>query len=181
MQNLASRRDKLTYFSTYFIIFAVLGYIYETLLFFVYGNPVENRGFLFGPYLPIYGFSILFLLFLYFKVFPYWISKGPRLWQGIKAGLITGVAATLVELVVGFGLDKIWGLRLWDYSEWPYNFKGYISLNHSIRFALFGVLIYLLLIPLIDKLIGKIGYKPLSRVNLVIIVIMLIDFIIKLI
>ena len=51
-----------------FLVYAVIGWIYEVLWFIVVRHKFVNRGFLHGPYLPIYGFGMLILLFLLRKV-----------------------------------------------------------------------------------------------------------------
>lgn len=46
-----------------FLIYSVIGWIYEVLLeYFVFHHGFVNRGFLFGPYCPIYGFGALIFL-----------------------------------------------------------------------------------------------------------------------
>ena len=56
-----SKKIKLYFFS--FMLYALIGWIYEVILEFYYGNGFVNRGFLFGPYLPVYGFGALLIIF----------------------------------------------------------------------------------------------------------------------
>ena len=62
-----SINKKLTYLILSFILYAFIGWIYEVILEFYYGNGFVNRGFLFGPYLPVYGFGALLILLLLYK------------------------------------------------------------------------------------------------------------------
>jgi len=90
-----------------------------------------------------------------------------------------GMITTIIELVVGFILDKFFNMRLWDYSNWSFNFMGYISLNHSIRFAVFGMVIYYFIKPFLDKRIKNFDQLKLRKINIIILSIMLFDFIVK--
>lgn len=47
-----------------FCIYALIGWIYEVSLYLINDHKFVNRGVLFGPFLPIYGFGALILLFL---------------------------------------------------------------------------------------------------------------------
>ena len=61
------KRDIRDIFSNYYIIFcvyALIGWIYEVSWYLIMEHRFVNRGVLFGPFLPIYGFGILILLFL---------------------------------------------------------------------------------------------------------------------
>lgn len=47
-----------------FLVYALLGWIYEVVWIYLISGKLENRGFLFGPFLPVYGFGMLLLVFL---------------------------------------------------------------------------------------------------------------------
>ena len=125
-----------------FMLFALVGFIYEEVLFFVYGLPLEKRGFLFGPWLPIYGFGGILVSYLGCRYVP---SK--KWWTPFAIFLINGIFPTLLELMIGLGLKSL-HLQLWDYSQRFGNLWGIIAPWPSIRFAIGGLFIYYLLLPL---------------------------------
>ena len=56
--------EEIKKYFIYFVLFSIIGWLYEVLLeLFIYNNGFVNRGFLFGPYCPVYGFgAIIFIL-----------------------------------------------------------------------------------------------------------------------
>ena len=58
--------EEIKKYFIYFVLFSIIGWLYEVLLeLFIYNNGFVNRGFLFGPYCPVYGFgAIIFILAL---------------------------------------------------------------------------------------------------------------------
>lgn len=164
-----------------FVLFSIIGWLYESALFFTRNLPFENRGFLFGPYLPIYGFGGLILIFIYFKLLPEKI-KLKSLKISIKPVIVFIVIlafTTLMELIIGYILDKYFGLRLWDYSDRIYNFHGYICPGASVRFGIGGGAIVYGLFPLINKLFER-KPKLVKYFSIILALIMLVDLGIKL-
>lgn len=162
-----------------FICFSIMGWLYESLLFFTRHIPFENNGFLFGPYLPIYGVGGLLVVFLCCK----WL-KGNFIWNGISLKplvifVVMIVVSTGIELIVGYVFDYMWGLRLWDYRTRIYNLGGYICVGASLRFGLIGVAIYYFIFPIFAKLFQWKYRKKLIAFNIILLSIMCLDFIYK--
>src|SRR5665647_1945826 len=118
-----------------FLTGSLVGWIYEVTLGFIYGYGFVNRGFLYGPYLPIYGFGLILLYLMLQR-----LMNKPIKVKNIKInpilvflGII--VITTCLEFIVGFGMLKIFQIRLWDYSSYWMNYQGIISFNTSIRFG----------------------------------------------
>ena len=57
---------------------------------------------------------------------------------------------SLLELICGYICLKYFHLRLWDYTEYKINYKGYICLNFSLLWAVGGVLYYVFAFPYMD-------------------------------
>lgn len=129
-------RDKTNYVIL-FLLPAFLGYFWEVFsCFFCYGN-LSNRGFTYGPWLTVYGLGGLLFSFLLWK----------RQHKKIFCFLICLITGTALELLGGILLQELFGLRYWDYSAWPLNFLGYISLYSSLGFGLAGMLWVCFLCP----------------------------------
>ncbi len=142
----------------YFYVYSFLGWCTEVVYQAVTKGIVVNRGFLNGPVCPIYGFGVLAVFRLLEAV-----GDGELYQQNALVIFIFGVVlATLIELIGGWVLDKLFHARWWDYSELPFNFKGYICLEFSIIWGL-GVLLVIrgvnpMATHLLDQLPQNIGW-----------------------
>ena len=110
-------------------LFSLFGWVLESVYRSVYARKFINPGFLFGPYLPIYGITSLFC---YLSLTGLQELGVPMLIRVFMAGSII----TLMELLVGLYFLTLFKIRLWDYSDSKYNFMGLITLRYSIYWAL---------------------------------------------
>lgn len=164
----------------YFFLYSVIGWCYEVFLeVFIYRLGFSNRGFLFGPYTPVYGFgAVLFLLLLSnIKKNPIYIGKLPI--TPLIIFMLSAVIATIVELLTSYALDFISAGKLWDYSNYAWNFQGRIALNPSVRFGLGGVFFLYVMQPIFEKNIDLLSAKNLSFIFTVLSGLMLADLMIK--
>ena len=114
-----------------------IGWIIE--LFFrriVHGKWV-NPGFLVGPYLPIYGLGLAIMTSIHVLLDNYDFHP-------IVAILLMGLCMTLLELVGGLIFLKA-GVRLWDYRDRKFNYKGVICPTFTVIWTLAGALYYFFL------------------------------------
>ena len=102
-----------------------------------------NPGFCHGPYLPIYGIGVMVM----FTISHIAINKFEHP-SAILTVLLIGLCMTLIELVGGLVLLDTINLRLWDYTNEPYNYRGVICPKFSIIWTVLGALFYLLVYPL---------------------------------
>lgn len=138
-----TKRD-LHFFDYYVLLFfllAFVGWLWEVALFLVTDHAFINRGVYRGPYLPIYGAGGLLLCFLLKR-----LKSKPAL-----VFLISTVLCSALEYFTSFFLEKLWGIRWWDYSGHFLNLKGRICLAGAVTFGLGGVLLVCLFLPLYEK------------------------------
>lgn len=134
-----------------FFIYAFLGWCTEVSYAATKTGKFVNRGFLNGPWCPIYGFGVVIVLaFL----------------EPLKDNLLllflgSVVLTSALEWLTGFLLEKLFAQRWWDYSNEPFNLSGYICLRFSLAWGfacLFVVKLLhptvLLFIRLIPHLVG---------------------------
>ena len=172
---------KIKDFLIYFICFAFIGWIYEVIVFLVEDHIFVNRGVLYGPWLPVYGFGgmIIYYLFYHLKNKPVYINK-----INIRPVLIfiyITLVAVFVELMTTYICDLMgsdWS-NLWDYSGRFMNFQGRIALVPGLKFGLIGLLGIYVIVPLIDKF-KSITKKPVVTITYIVIGLFLIDVIIHL-
>nr|WP_296422228.1 putative ABC transporter permease [Pseudoramibacter sp.] len=116
----------------YFLIYSFLGWVVEVVFHAVHQGRIVNRGFLNGPVCPVYGFGVLAVFAVAWAVGRSSPEHLP-LWQLFLVGM---VFATLVELIAGWALDKLFHTRWWDYSDKPLNLGGYICPEYSLIWGL---------------------------------------------
>lgn len=90
-----------------------------------------NRGFLHGPAIPIYGFTAVFILLATMRVRD----------NTIAIYIFGALAATMMELVTGTVMEKLFHVKYWDYSHLPLNYKGHICFFVSLFWGFFSVLL----------------------------------------
>lgn len=127
----------LPQYIAFFFAYAILGWCVEVAFAAVNTRQLVNRGFLNGPACPIYGFGMVGLLAV----------LGP--WQNNVAAVfvVAAVLATLVELVAGYALYKLFHTRWWDYTKFRGNLGGFICPRFSLLWGLGGVLVIRLVHP----------------------------------
>ena len=106
----------------YFVLFAIAGYICEVIFAAIVLGKFVNRGFLNGPWCPIYGFGVV-IVAICLKP----LSKS-LLVLFIGSVLLTSV----LEYFTGYILEKVFDQKWWDYSDEKFNLGGYICLKFSL-------------------------------------------------
>lgn len=114
-----------------FFIYSFLGWILEVSCKLVSDRKFINRGFLIGPYCPIYGFgTICITLFL------------KRYWNDpFTLFIMMILVCSILEYSTSYFLEKIFKTRWWDYSQRKFNINGRICLETMIPFGLLGFFI----------------------------------------
>jgi uncharacterized membrane protein len=125
----------------YLACYSFIGWIVEVLWVFAKSQHLENRGFLTGPFLPIYGIGAIVLILF---VEPY--VSNPFL-----VFLASVVATSTLEYLSSLILDKIFHISLWDYHDRRFNLNGRICLENSLGFGALGLLLIYVLQPLISR------------------------------
>lgn len=133
-----------------FMIYNFMGWIYETLFCIVKGGKWENRGFLYGPICPIYGTGAVAISAIMELTIGKGISLSP--WQVFTIS-VTGSA--VLEYFTSCALEKTFHAVWWDYSEFPFNYQGRISLFTSLGFGLGGLFTVYIIAP---TTVGAVDY-----------------------
>lgn len=113
----------------FFYIYCIIGWCWETLFVSAKKLKFTNRGFMVGPWLPIYGSGAVIMLLAALPV-------KDNLFLVFICGM---VAATLLEYCTGVVIEAIFKVRYWDYSNQPFNFKGHICLFCSLGWGVASV------------------------------------------
>ena len=140
----------------YFIIYSFIGFVVETLFALVNYNVLESRkSFLYGPFCGIYGVGavVLILVLRLFNKNNYTLFLG---------GCITG---SIIEYIMSFLGEILFGARWWDYSKRFLNINGRICLLYSIFWGVLSLILIRIINPTIDKFINYIKSKIIKQYN----------------
>ena len=129
-----------------FFLYSFIGWIIETIYVSIKNKKVANRGFLIGPYCPIYGLSALLMTYL--------LSNYKN---DILILFIVGLfIASLLEYITSLLLEKMFKVRWWDYSDHLLNIDGRVCLFNSLLFGLLCIFLVQFLDPAIVNFINNI-------------------------
>ncbi|MBH1939708.1 putative ABC transporter permease [Mobilitalea sibirica] len=157
--------DIPTLFS-WFIIYSSIGWIYETTYCYLTTGKILNRGFLYGPYCPIYGLSILFMILL----------LTDRCKNIVTLFLSCALVATVLEYISSYWMEMVFNRRWWNYSNMMFNINGRVCLGASILFGICGVLFVRYIHPAMIRYIrNNIPELQLRIANKIILVLFVID------
>ena len=159
----------------FFIFYSIIGWIYEELLFIIEDNVLCNRGVLFGPWLPIYGFGGLVIIEIFYRFKDKKVKIGKLNIRPILLFIESVVFATLVELISTYIMDFTGGnfKSLWDYSDRLLNFQGRIALIPDLKFGIVALVGIYLIQPLLVKFVTM---KDQRKVNIVFIILSVLVF-----
>lgn len=130
----------------FFFFYCFCGWIWESCFVSFQKKRWVNRGFLHGPFLPIYGFGAVIIL---------WLTL-PVQENLILIYLIGMAGATVLEYFTGALMERLFHMRYWDYSNMRFNLNGHICLACSLGWGVFSVLLVKVIHPPIEKMILKI-------------------------
>jgi len=171
-------KDNFTFWVISFFVYCLIGWLYEVIWEAAIGHGFVNRGFLFGPYLPIYGFGMLTLLYLLRNMIKNKVKIGKVPVTPIAIFLSVLVIASVIEYAASFIMELLFHKRWWDYSYDLINLNGRISLRNSSCLALGATCLIYVVFPLLKKFVPKIPIKVQKILSASLIIIFCIDFII---
>ena len=159
-----------------FMLYSFIGWVYETILFTIEEGHFVNRGFNFGPYIPIYGFGAVIIMIIISKFIAEPNESIKLSTRPLKIFLLILVLSIIAELIGSYIMEYTLGLVLWDYSDEWMNFQGRISPKTSFIFAAGGTAAYYTIQPLGKKIIDKVSVKGQKIFASALLTLVLIDF-----
>jgi uncharacterized membrane protein len=131
----------------WFIIYSFMGWVYETFVMTIYEKKWDNRGFLFGPWLPIYGIGALLISIIVEQ-----LQTSGILFYWYHIFLISFFGSIVLEFSTSWLLEKLFSAYWWDYSNVPFNVQGRICLPASLGFGLAGEVVVYIIYPFVSSL-----------------------------
>lgn len=152
-----------------FIIYSILGWSLEVLLSLYKHKRFINRGFLIGPYCPIYGAGSILLTLL--------LTNYEN--NIIILFILSMVICGILEYFVSFILEKIFKLRWWDYTNMKFNINGRICLETLVIFGIFGILLIKITNPFLLNILNQFNSNFLVIIAIILMSIFIVDIIIS--
>ena len=121
----------ILYLVILFAFYSFIGWLIESAYRSVTQRRPINAGFLYGPFVPIYGFGAGFIVVLDYAL---------RSWHFLPKLIMYGIVLTVVEYAVAVLLETVFRLKLWDYSSNRFNFRGRVCLLFSGFWAALAIL-----------------------------------------
>ena len=149
----------------YFIIYAFLGWILETVYCSVRERRFVARGFLYGPICPIYGVGVLMMLC--------WFA--PFTGQPLLFYMVATVCMSAWEYLVGWLLETTTHIKYWDYSTRKFNLHGRICLSISLTWGVLAYLVIFWIHPVVAGLVERLPVFTLHVVDVVLLVLLAAD------
>ena len=133
----------LAFVFTQFIIYSFLGYVCEVIYCSLIQRKIVNRGFLFGPLCPIYGFGAVLTIY----------SLSKYISDPIVVFILGMLITSALEYFTSYVFEKIFNNKWWDYSNRVDSINGRVCLGNSILFGI-GILVVLYIVnPRVDVFI----------------------------
>ncbi len=147
----------------FFFFYAFAGWVLEVAFAAFTNKKLANRGFLNGPLCPVYGCGMVFLLVFF----------GGLLHNLFFLFLGSMVVTSLLELLTGKLMEKLYGRKWWDYSDYKYNYGGYVCLRFSLIWAAGAVVLMRWVNPFVTSVIRLIP-ALVGRIILIALVVLLV-------
>ena len=159
----------IAFYFLLYIIYSMIGWLLEVVWTFITDKKLVNRGFLIGPYCPIYGTGCILMILLLQKY------SDDILVLFIMSMLI----CSILEYATSYFMEKIFKARWWDYSNRKFNINGRICLETLIPFGILGCILIYALNPFVSKLIKAIPSNILIIISGIVFIAFLIDNIVS--
>lgn len=150
----------------YFYFYCICGWMFESAWVSLRTRKWTNRGFMKGPWLPLYGSGAVLVLIV---TLPFRAHPAEVYFVGL-------VAATILEYITGVAMLKIFKVRYWDYRYQKLQFQGHICLTSSIAWGFLSILMVYVVHPPVERFLARWNTEVLSVVTFVITIGMVYDF-----
>lgn len=150
-----------------FYLYCIFGWVLESIYISMLRHKIINRGFLKGPFLPIYGFGAMVILF-----------ATNQFQNNIVAVFFAGAfGATILEYFTGAAMEQLFKVRYWDYTNNRFNLHGHICLFASTIWGVLSVLLTKVFQPAMLKLVLSIDTTVANVMIILITIVLFYDFV----
>lgn len=152
-----------------FIFYSIIGWLMEVILTYYNCKKFINRGFLIGPYCPIYGSGVLLIMF----VLKRYLDRPLGLF------CMAVIICSILEYLTSYFMEKIFKARWWDYRNKKFNINGRICLEYAMLFGIGGTLIMYFINPMLINIMNATSNTIIKILAIVLFTIYIVDNIIS--
>lgn len=134
--------DIISFYVICFLFYSFFGWFFEVSLYMIRDRKFVNRGFLNGPYCPIYGAGAMMILLLF-----------GQMTNMLGLFLSSAVVCCTLEYITSYVMEKLFNARWWDYSDLPFNLNGRVCLLGAGAFGTLSVLMIVAIQPAVSGVI----------------------------
>lgn len=156
----------MTQWLFFFYFYCFFGWCFESTYVSIRKRKPVNRGFMRGPFLPIYGSGAIMML----------LVSRPFYDNIILVYLAGCVGATVLEYVTGVTMEALFKVRYWDYSNQKFNFQGHICLSSTLCWGFLTILVTRGLHKPIERMVLSIQEPYFSIITYVLTAVIVVDF-----
>lgn len=150
----------------FFYFYCFLGWVFESVYVSLKNRKFVNRGFMRGPFLPIYGSGGIMMLV---------VSMPFR--ENLVLTYIAGcIGATVLEFVTGTIMEALFKVRYWDYSKQKFNYKGHICLSSTLAWGFLTIFMTVFLHKGVEKVILSIPEQVVTLLTMILTFYITVDF-----
>ena len=150
----------------FFYFYSICGWIFESGNVSIRQRKWVNRGFMKGPWLPLYGSGALVIL----------ITSIPFKAHVVAVYFAAAFSATILEYITGVAMLAIFKVRYWDYRYRKLQFQGHICLVSTIVWGFLGIIMVYLVHPHVERLINSWNLEVVSILTFLITLFIVYDF-----
>ena len=150
----------------YFYFYSIFGWLFESGNVSIRQKKWVNRGFMKGPWLPLYGSGAVVIL----------VATLPFAQYPVAVFFAGAVAATVLEYFTGVAMLELFKVRYWDYSYRKIQFQGHICLVSTIVWGLLSLLMVYIIHPWVAHLVGAVNVEVVNVVTFIITLLITYDF-----
>lgn len=152
-----------------FLIYSTIGWMMEVTLCSIQQKKLVDRGFLIGPYCPIYGVSAIIIIFL--------LKKYET--DVIALFVMATIICSIMEYLTSYFMEKIFHTRWWDYTHMKFNINGRICLSNSILFGVLGLLLMYFINPFFQNILLMIPKFIFIIISIILLLVFISDVIVS--
>ncbi len=150
----------------FFYFYCFFGWCFESAFVSLKKRSCVNRGFMRGPFLPLYGSGAIMML----------VVSMPFQHNVLLTYVAGCIGATVLEYITGVVMEVLFKVRYWDYSNQKFNFKGYICLTSTLAWGGLTILMTRIVHKPIEQLVGDIPHNILMSIVFILTIYIVADF-----
>jgi len=150
----------------FFYFYCFFGWCFESTYVSLKEKRLVNRGFMRGPFLPLYGSGGIMML----------VVSAPFQGNTLLVYLAGCVGATVLEYVTGVAMEALFKVRYWDYSKQKFNFQGHICLKSTLAWGFLTIFMTEWLHKTIEGFALQIPMQWMNVIVVVVSFVLVVDF-----